>query len=316
VRLAYRHPVLLTVNFVATVVISALCGFAFYAPPGGDDSELDLDSGVLQRIGLLFFLGTYFLLTALVSLGMWQQERLIYFQELAAGCYTPFTYMFSKMVCDMLPLRLVPALASALIIYPMVGLRHDGPKNADDYAPGPLAAATFVAALCLVNLTATTVTSAIGIVSRTQGGAIMTALVYILFTMLFCGLLVNIPTLRTHGAFAGFLPRLSVLSYFMELVLVNELHKKMVDVKPRYDPGATTIPPIFGEEVLAQLGYACKYNTSAGADSNACLFDDGECLIPGLNCTVLFDLEMLVVWVVAGLVVCYLLLRYCVRDTH
>jgi hypothetical protein len=44
----------------------------------------DFDS-VLQRIGLLFFLALYFLFTGLISLTMWQTDRLVYFQEHGAG---------------------------------------------------------------------------------------------------------------------------------------------------------------------------------------------------------------------------------------
>ena len=39
---------------------------------------IHFNSGVLQRVGLLFFVGIYFILTTLVTIGMWHQERLLY----------------------------------------------------------------------------------------------------------------------------------------------------------------------------------------------------------------------------------------------
>ena len=147
-RLAYRHPLLILVNLIATIFVSFLVrrhtlvprpcthslrashprhaaspthpeqvGAAFSrvdpqlhsivgfdivdlpkiftaAPLPNDETSpspapppapagvggIHFNSGVLQRVGLLFFVGIYFILTTLVTLGMWHQERLLYFQ--------------------------------------------------------------------------------------------------------------------------------------------------------------------------------------------------------------------------------------------
>ena len=94
---------------------------------GGGGGGIHFNSGVLQRVGLLFFVGIYFVLTTLVTLHMWHHERLLYFQESAAGCYGALTYLASKLFFDVVPLRLLPALLAAAIVYPMSGLRHDAP---------------------------------------------------------------------------------------------------------------------------------------------------------------------------------------------
>ena len=94
---------------------------------GGGGGGIHFNSGVLQRVGLLFFVGIYFVLTTLPTLHMWHQERLLYFQEAAAGCYGAVTYLASKLFFDVVPLRLLPALLAAAIVYPMSGLRHDAP---------------------------------------------------------------------------------------------------------------------------------------------------------------------------------------------
>ena len=94
---------------------------------GGGGGGIHFNSGVLQRVGLLFFVGIYFVLTTLPTLHMWHQERLLYFQESAAGCYGAVTYLASKLFFDVVPLRLLPALLAAAIVYPMSGLRHDAP---------------------------------------------------------------------------------------------------------------------------------------------------------------------------------------------
>ena len=45
---------------------------------GGGGGGIHFNSGVLQRVGLLFFVGIYFVLTTLPTLHMWHQERLLY----------------------------------------------------------------------------------------------------------------------------------------------------------------------------------------------------------------------------------------------
>jgi len=53
---------------------------------GSGGGGIHFNSGVLQRVGLLFFVGIYFVLTTLVTLGMWHQERLLYFQARRPLC--------------------------------------------------------------------------------------------------------------------------------------------------------------------------------------------------------------------------------------
>ena len=89
---------------------------------------LALDRTSVSRIGLAFFLCLYFTLTALVSLGMWQHERMLYFHEHGAGAYG-----------NRLPRSSAPSLLCAAIVYPMAGLRADDAHGA--------AAATLAGAL-------------------------------------------------------------------------------------------------------------------------------------------------------------------------
>ena len=53
---------------LATFCVSSICALAFW------DVDLNLSGGVLQRMGLLFFLGSHFLLTGLASIGLWKGE--------------------------------------------------------------------------------------------------------------------------------------------------------------------------------------------------------------------------------------------------
>ena len=120
-----------------------------------------------------------------------------------------------------------------------------------------------------------------------------------LFTLLFSGVLVNQPTLQEHGGVVGLLPHCSFLYYFIELALYNEIYDQTITIKPR--AGGTEPPQqVDGTEILAQLGYAHEY----------------ESCILGMPCASLTDLEVLAGWAVGGIVLCYVVLRFCVRDPH
>jgi len=269
-----------------------MAGLAFY------QVDLNFDSGVLQRVGLFFFLGTYFMLTSLVSLPMWQHERLIYFQEWAAGCYSSLSYILSKLFFDLVPLRLLPALLCAAILYPLVGLRHDGPNNGSP-PQGPIAAAMFVTALCLFNLVATAMTTIIGLGVNSSSVASFLGVLLCLFTLLFSGVLVNQPTLQAHGGVVGMLPYLSFLYYFIELALYNEIYDKTITIQPRDGDLARKVTAD-GKTILSQLGYA---------------HEPGFCFL-GMPCASLRDLEVLGLWALGAVVLCYVVLRFCVRDPH
>ena len=157
-RLVRRHPTLAALNIAMTALVSAMVGGAFWQM-----DRTDFDS-VIQRIGLIFFLALYFLFTALVSLNMWQTDRLIYFQEHGAGAYGAGAYLLSKTLCDLLPMRVLPSLLCAAIVYPMAALR------ASD-ASGPAAAALFAGALTLSNVACTVAFNCIGIAARSAAAA-------------------------------------------------------------------------------------------------------------------------------------------------
>lgn len=315
-RLALRHPMLIWVNLVSTLVLAVLAGFAFWQT--GKNNALD--SGVLQRIGLLFFLMLVFMLTSLINIQLWHSERLLYFQESSAGCYGPLGYVASKFLFDALPLRVVPSLLCAAIVYPMAGLHSSAPLGAAHSATGPPAALMFALGLSLANLVGYSLASAIGIACRSPSAGMQLGAMLALYSFLFCGLLVNKATLERMGehlaqsgsaALGGLvraLPATSFMFRFLEMVLVNELGTigaPMVDIEQRAIPGSPHYPAVHvpGPYILDFLGYNHGDEGAAG-----CWLD--------MPCAAWADLQALVLWLVAGQASCYLLLRFFVSDPH
>ena len=303
--LMYRHPMLICINLVATALIGAVCALAFFHDPTGDaaPSSVDFNGDVLQRMGLIFFLGTYFVLTALAGLSLWHTDRLLYFQERGAGCYGPLAYLVSRTLFETVPMRVLPSVLCAAVVYPLVGLREDGPGHTlgQTDANGPVSAAAFVAALTLANLAGTMTMSCAGIVLKGTGVATFVGVLVSLYAMLFCGFLVNLPTLCGHGAAACALPQLSSSSTSSRPPSSTS-STTAPSSSGRSTRGSTRRKPVLvpGKTVLLQLG-----------------FDPGQDLCAlGMPCSSWANLEVLAAWVAGGLLACYVLLRWGVTDPH
>ncbi len=320
-RLALRHPVLVWTNYLATTLVALFGGLVFFGA-GSDDG---LDTGVQRRLGLLFFLALYFLLTNLLHVQLWMDEKLLYFHESAAGCYGPRGLLLSKALFELLPLRALPALLCSAIIYPRAALRHSGPDGDGVGAVGPPAALAFSLALCLVNCIGHSLFSAIGVASSSVHKGFLGAALLALYNLLLCGLLLNRAALAKMGAslersaswaralhletlLADVLPATSFLYPFTELVLVNELG---AGVPPNIEiqlpdvmgtPPPPPLPPVSGRLVLGVLGFSTS--------------EDNGCLVWNLPCAVWADLAALATWLVAAQALCYVSLRYCARDPH
>ena len=294
-RQVVRHPMLLGVHLGITLAVSLLAGAVFWQT--GQSSLLD--TGVLARVGLVFFLGLYFMLTALAPLPLWSQERLLYFQERAAGCYGPLAYVLSRIALRRADATRAAACLCAAIVYPMAGLSMAG-------ASGPAHTALFVAALCLANLFGTAVITCIAMVCPSSAVATIFSVLFVLMSTLFCGFIVNLPTLQKHNAWllqeGGWGPQyLSFLFYLNELVIADEMLGRTITVEAHLEPGKP--PAVFtipGEEVLAHLGYGLNCSHVGGRGDLACWRDIG--------------------WPLTGVAffvaLAAMLLSFCVKDPH
>lgn len=220
----YRNPMLMLTHYAIPIVLACLCGFLFY----GITDDI---AGFQNRMGLFFFVLAVFGFSALTSLHVFSQERLLFVRERANGYYAPITYFASKVVFDILPLRLLPPLILGAIVYPMVGL-----------LPEWDAFFKFLLVLVLFNLATATLCLFIGIVFKDTGIANLVGSLVMLFSLLMAGLLLN------HDKIPGpakWLQVLSIFHYGFEALIVNEVTSlQLIDRKYGLDisvPGATIL---------------------------------------------------------------------------
>ncbi|KAK7739860.1 FAD-dependent urate hydroxylase [Cytospora paraplurivora] len=237
----YRNPLLMLTHYAIAILLGVLSGYLFY----GLTSDIP---GFQNRLGLFFFVLALFGFSTLTSLNVFSAERLLFTRERANGYYSPITYFASKVLFDIIPLRIIPPILMGIIIYPMTGLKADAAHFF-----------VFLLVLVLFNLAAASICLFIGIVCRDSSVANLIGSLVMLFSLLFAGLLLNQDKIPDG---AKWLQWLSIFHYAFESLIVNEVSKlTLVDKKYGLD---ITVP---GAAILSSFGF----NNGAMWKDIACL---------------------------------------------
>ncbi|KAI0044158.1 hypothetical protein FA95DRAFT_1608776 [Auriscalpium vulgare] len=198
----YRDPALLTFHYAGSIALALLCGLFYH------DVSNDI-GGFQNRLGVFFFTLALFGFSCLSSLGLFANERILFMRERANGYYSSFTYFASKILFDILPLRVVPPLLFGGIVYGLVGL-----------VPTVSSFWKFLLTLVLFNLTTASVILLISIACANTSVASLIGTLVMLFNLLFTGLLIN------RNKIEPWLQWLHTVSFFhaaFEALAVNEL---------------------------------------------------------------------------------------------
>ncbi|KAG8748122.1 hypothetical protein FRC10_008855 [Ceratobasidium sp. 414] len=177
----YRDPALLAAHYLSSVAVACL----------------------------FFFALALFGFSCLSILGVFANERLLFMRERSNGYYSTLTYFSSKVLFDILPLRVVPPLVFGGLVYGIVGLV---PELATFWK--------FMLTLVLFNLTTASVVLFISVVVAQTSVASLVGTLVMLFNLLFTGLLIN------RDSIPHSLEWLYYFSFFhagFEALAVNEL---------------------------------------------------------------------------------------------
>ncbi|CAJ1988917.1 ATP-binding cassette protein subfamily G - member 5 / LABCG5 [Leishmania donovani] len=206
------------------------------------EQALDLP-GSLNRAGSVSFL---LLVTSFLSLSCLEQlivERKLFNVERENGFYTTCPYLISKIVVDIIPLRIIPAMVLASVIYFPMGFRVDA----------GLHFFYFILIIVLFSICMTMVILCIGIVSGSFGAAALLSSVFILWNFVFGGALVQAetipPSLRAFKSISPFF-----LAF--ESLMVNELDGQHCVFSPTDETGkkSSASIPIMCVQYLANIG--------------------------------------------------------------
>ncbi|WWD00117.1 hypothetical protein V866_007025 [Kwoniella sp. B9012] len=198
----YRNPLLMATHYAVAIVVALVCGFFFYHVTN------DIP-GFQNRLGLFLFILSLFGFSCLSSLGIFANERILFMRERANGYYAPITYFLSKILFDIIPLRVIPPFILGSIVYGLAGL------NAEVSAFWKL-----IMTLVLFNLTASSIVLFLSVAVADLGVANLLGSLVMLYNLLFAGLLMN------YDRVPDGLKWMQTLSFFhagYEALLVNEL---------------------------------------------------------------------------------------------
>ncbi|KAI0661773.1 hypothetical protein C8Q70DRAFT_677116 [Cubamyces menziesii] len=198
----YRDPALLATHYISSITVALICGFFF------QNITNDI-AGFQNRLGVFFFTLALFGFSCLSSLNLFANERILFMRERANGYYSSFTYFASKILFDILPLRVVPPLVFGGIIYGWIGL-----------VPEVAIFWKFMLTLVLFNLTTASVILLLSIAFSSTSVASLVGTLIMLFNLLFTGLLIN---RKSVPAAFQWLHTVSFFHAAFEALAVNEL---------------------------------------------------------------------------------------------
>ena len=74
------------------------------------NTDYTWENGVKNRLGAIFFIVSNEVFLNLSALELFMKERVLFIHENASGYYRVSTYFLSKLLCDILLLRLIPSI--------------------------------------------------------------------------------------------------------------------------------------------------------------------------------------------------------------
>ena len=222
----YRNPRLLMANYLLAVLLGLFLGMVYY------DITNDI-SGFQNRMGLFFFILTYFGFITFTGLSSFAMERLIFLKERSNSYYLPSAYYISKIISDIIPLRVIPPVIITIVVYPLVGLNMMETNMIW----------RCILILILFNCGISMEIMTVGIVFHDLNNSIIVSVVILLFSILFSGLFINTKNITNYAI--KYCKNISIFYYAYESLLINEV-KSLILKERKYGlnieiPGATIL---------------------------------------------------------------------------
>lgn len=202
IRNLVRNPATAGITIGSSLLFSFIIAAIFWQL--GESTDRDFS----DREGVLFFLIMNQLFFNMSAVEVFINERKLFMHENMSGFYRVSSYFIVKLVFDIVPLRMVPAILMSCIVYFSVDLRH-----------GPEYFFPFMMCLFMTCLAAATLCFLLSSLIRVFSVAQLTlALSYVLM-MLFGGFLIQFDSI---GNWLSWLQYASIFKYGMTALYINE----------------------------------------------------------------------------------------------
>lgn len=237
-----RNPAAFSILFI-NVFVGLVFGVLFF------QIEDSLTTGTQNRFGVLFFMVTNTIFSAMTSLEVFVAEKDLFTHQYASGYYRASPYFLAKLLADTLPLRTFGPFLFASVTYWMTGLK-----------PEFGAFVQFFLLVLSVGYSAQALVLFFGSIcpDRVMAQSLL-SLVFIL-SILFAGLLLKVDSIM---GWLGWLQYFSIAKYGYTALAVNEFSGQVFrDCKSK---GATSASSSCGNTVIV--------------DGKTCTEVSGECFL-------------------------------------
>lgn len=199
----WRNPQTSILQVVVMLVFAAIVGAVYW------QIDNDCKSGIQNRVGAFFFIIMNQIFGNLSAVELFIKERAIFMHENVSGFYRVSAYFFSKVVCDVIPMRFIPVSIFAVVVYFMLGLQMDVGKFF-----------IFLLTLFMTTLAASGLAFFFSATVRIFAIANLCIALCYVFMMVFGGLLVNLDSI---GDWLAWLKWISIFRYGLNALNINEL---------------------------------------------------------------------------------------------
>jgi ABC-type multidrug transport system permease subunit len=172
-KVFWRNPLLFWSHIVLAGILGFFIGFVYYKV----DNSL---GGIQNRLGSIFFLQSLLAFAGLSAISSLESDKLLFVRERSNGFYGYFPYFVTKVVFDIIPLRVLPCIVMSSISYFLIG-----------FNPEASFFFKYLLVMILFSVNAGLYSLAMGCAISESSTSTLAASISILFQMLFAGILVN-----------------------------------------------------------------------------------------------------------------------------
>ncbi|KAG9344019.1 hypothetical protein JZ751_012495 [Albula glossodonta] len=196
-----QNPQTYMAEIGVTVFLALIVGAIFFGVKNDQ-------SGIQNRMGVLFFITTNQCFNAISAAELFIAERKLFVHEYISGYYRVSVYFLSKVLSDLIAVRTVPAVLFSCVVYFMIGLKAT-----------VSAFLIFMLTVTMVSYTATAMTLAISADQSMVALANLFMTITCVFMMIFSGHLVNLPSIMDWLAWPKYF---SITRYAFAALEINE----------------------------------------------------------------------------------------------
>ncbi|CAF1440836.1 unnamed protein product [Rotaria magnacalcarata] len=218
-RNVYRNPALITMQTFVPTFLAVLIGLIYLKV---DNSE---SVGVPNRMGAIFFIVVNQVMSNLSAIELFIKERALFIHENASGYYHVSTYFIAKLICDLIPLRIIPSIIFSTIVYFMIGFQSSVAKFFIFYL------AIFLTTTCGASICFLSSASV-----KVFGVANLLAAMSFVLMMIFGGFLVVVSSV---GKYLSWIKWVSLFRYAINIITINEFEG--LEICPRNNPNNCTM---------------------------------------------------------------------------